>query len=208
MRIAFAVALLFLLSIVSAQSYLNAVANSIVVVNGDCSADRQDTKKCTEGFSGAAPAQIDTHLPVSRSGIKCDPWGRVDGIIEEAAKQTGVNPFLLCGLIRAESGFMPKARSGAGAQGYTQLMPATAASACGLTGADILDPEKNIFCGARYLKLQLNRFKDPRLALAAYNAGPGRVKSCNCVPNIPETRKYVSKVMGYYAKYSSGRPVA
>jgi soluble lytic murein transglycosylase-like protein len=121
-----------------------------------------------------------------------------DAQITAAAAKYGIDPALLKGLIRQESNFDATARSGAGAQGLTQLMPATAAS----LGVDPSDPAQAIDGGARYLKQQLDRFGgDPSKALAAYNAGPGAVAKYGGVPPYAETQSYVQNVLGYAAQY-------
>jgi soluble lytic murein transglycosylase-like protein len=122
-----------------------------------------------------------------------------DAQITAAATRYGVDPTLLKGLIRQESNFDPGARSGAGAQGLTQLMPGTATS-LGVT--DPTDPAQAIDGGAKYLKQQLDRFGgDASKALAAYNAGPGAVAKYGGVPPYAETQGYVTKVLGYAAEY-------
>lgn len=116
--------------------------------------------------------------------------------IDAAASRHGIDPALLRALVRQESGFDPAARSSAGATGLTQLMPGTAAE----LGVDPTDPEQALAGGARYLRMQLDRFGgDERLALAAYNAGPGAVARFGAVPPYPETQAYVEKVLGYAA---------
>ncbi|HWH93072.1 MAG TPA: lytic transglycosylase domain-containing protein [Baekduia sp.] len=123
---------------------------------------------------------------------------RYDAQIAAAATRYGLDPALLKGLIRQESNFDAAARSGAGAQGLTQLMPATAAS----LGVDAGDPAQAIDGGARYLKQQLDRFGgDASKALAAYNAGPGAVAKYGGIPPYAETQNYVQKVLGYAAEY-------
>jgi soluble lytic murein transglycosylase-like protein len=123
-----------------------------------------------------------------------------DAQITAAATKYGLDPALLKGLIRQESNFNAAARSPAGAQGLTQLMPATAAS----LGVDASDPAQAIDGGARYLKAQLDRFGgDPSQALAAYNAGPGAVAKFGGVPPYAETQNYVQKVLAYTAEYRS-----
>jgi soluble lytic murein transglycosylase-like protein len=122
-----------------------------------------------------------------------------DGMIQSTAAKYGLDPALLKGLIRQESNFNPNAGSGAGAQGLTQLMPATAAS---LGVKDVHDPAQAIEGGAKYLKQQLDAFGgDVQKALAAYNAGPGAVKKYGGIPPYPETQNYVTKVMGYANEY-------
>ena len=118
--------------------------------------------------------------------------------IDAAAQRYGIDPALLKGLIRQESGFDPTARSPAGATGLTQLMPGTAAS----LGVDPSDPAQAIDGGARYLKQQLDRFGgDAAKALAAYNAGPGAVAKFGGVPPYAETQTYVQRVLGYADQY-------
>jgi soluble lytic murein transglycosylase-like protein len=124
-----------------------------------------------------------------------------DAQITAAATKYGIDPALLKGLIRQESNFDAAARSGAGAQGLTQLMPGTASS-LGVT--DATDPAQAIDGGAKYLKQQLDRFGgDPTKALAAYNAGPGAVSKYGGVPPYAETQNYVQKVLGYAAQYAA-----
>jgi soluble lytic murein transglycosylase-like protein len=119
--------------------------------------------------------------------------------IDAAAASNGIDPALLKGLVSQESGFDPNARSGAGALGLTQLMPGTAAS-LGVTNP--LDPAQSLQGGARYLREQLDRFGgDERLALAAYNAGPGAVAKYGGVPPYAETQNYVNSVMAKAAAY-------
>jgi soluble lytic murein transglycosylase-like protein len=116
-------------------------------------------------------------------------------LIQASAAKYGLDANVLKGLIKQESGFNPNAGSPAGAQGLTQLMPATAAS-LGVT--NVHDPAQAIDGGAHYLKMQLDRFGgDYTKALAAYNAGPGAVQRFGGVPPYAETRNYVTKVLGY-----------
>ena len=90
----------------------------------------------------------------------------MDAIFEAAGERYSISPRLLRAVAKAESGFNPRARSGAGAMGVMQLMPATARS-LGVT--DPYDPWQNIMGGAKYLKEKLDQFGDVSLALAAYN---------------------------------------
>lgn len=128
-------------------------------------------------------------------------------LIRKYAAAYGVDPHLVAAVIVRESKGNPTAGSSAGARGLMQLMPGTAAE-MGVT--NILDPEQNIMGGTKYLAKQLATFKDVKLALAAYNAGPGRVEDCLkgravCVNNIPkiyETQQYVVLVLDAYATTS------
>jgi len=110
----------------------------------------------------------------------------------QTAQKYGIDPDLFVLQIQAESAFRPDAVSSAGAIGLGQLMPATAKE----LGVDPTDPVQNLEGAARYMKQQLDRFGDPALALAAYNAGPSRVAKANGVPNITETQNYVAKILG------------
>ncbi len=120
---------------------------------------------------------------------------------EAAGARYGVDPDLLAAVAWAESGFNPDAVSHAGALGLMQIMPGTASG----LGVDPRDPIQAIDGAARYLRTQLDRFGDPRLALAAYNAGPGAVEKYGGIPPYPETTAYVTKVAGHYEQIRSTR---
>lgn len=94
-------------------------------------------------------------------------------------------------LIQHESGFNPRAVSPKGAMGLGQIMPGTAAD-LGLTRPFAID--ENLDAAARYLLRQLRTFRDPALALAAYNAGPGAVKRYDGIPPYKETQAYVAAI--------------
>ncbi len=132
--------------------------------------------------------------PPARVEVTATPY---DDLIDAAAARYDLDRRLLWAVIAVESGFRAKVVSRAGAQGLMQLMPATAAD-LGVT--DALDPAQNIDGGARYLAGLLKSFDDPRLALAAYNAGPGRVRRLMRVPHIPETQAYVADIMRLWGK--------
>jgi hypothetical protein len=110
----------------------------------------------------------------------------------QTAQKYGLDPDMFVRQIQAESAFNPAAVSSAGAIGLGQLMPATAKE----LGVDPTDPAQNLEGAARYMRQQLDRFGDPALALAAYNAGPSRVAKANGIPNITETQNYVAKILG------------
>jgi len=119
--------------------------------------------------------------------------------IGEAAKAHDVNPALIAAVIHAESAFKMKARSHVGAQGLMQIMPSTARY---LGCRNAWDPAQNIYAGSKYLRELLNRFNgNLRLAVAAYNAGPGAVSKYRGIPPYRETRNYVKKVLGHYSRY-------
>ena len=114
-------------------------------------------------------------------------------IADEANRKYRLPPGLLRRMIRVESGGRPQAVSPKGAIGPMQLMPGTAKE----LGVNPYDPVQNIDGGARYIAGLFQRYGgDQRLALAAYNAGPGRVDRAGGVPNIPETQNYVRQLAG------------
>ncbi len=116
---------------------------------------------------------------------------RYDDVIRLAAARYRVPFSLVKAVVAVESAFQKKATSHAGAQGLMQLPPRTAEE---LGVVDPFDPKQNIDGGTRYLAGLLRMFNDETLAIAAYNAGPGRVRRAGRVPRIKETEKYVKKV--------------
>ncbi|QIQ85471.1 MAG: lytic transglycosylase domain-containing protein [Erythrobacter sp.] len=123
--------------------------------------------------------------------------------VHELARRFDLSPALLEAVVWQESRWRADAVSPAGARGLAQLMPGTAA----YLRVDPDDPHANLEGGARYLREQLDRFDgDLEKALAAYNAGPGRVERAGGIPNIRETQRYVAAIMGRLASHS--RPAA
>lgn len=125
----------------------------------------------------------------------CDPIADPElvPLIDRAAQQHQVEPKLLRGMIEQESGFRPCAISPKGAKGLMQLMPATIEQ---FKVDDVFDPQQNIEAGATFLHQLLEKYKgDLKLALAAYNAGPGSVDKTGGIPDIKETQDYVEGVM-------------
>lgn len=152
--------------------------------------------------AGAAPATASPVALAATSGTSALPASVPYGAeITAAARRHGVDPALLAGLIKQESGFDPDATSPAGARGLAQLMPATAA---GLGVTDPTDPSQAIEGAARYLGQQLQHFGgDTARALAAYNAGPGAVERYAGVPPYAETQDYVRTVQANAAQYAA-----
>lgn len=114
----------------------------------------------------------------------------VAAMVTSEAQRQGVPPDLALRVATQESGLRHGAVSPKGAIGVMQLEPGTAQQ----MGVDPTDLQQNIQGGVGYLKKQLDTFRDPRLAAAAYNAGPGAVMSHGGVPPYPETQKYVDAV--------------
>ncbi|GGF63845.1 lytic transglycosylase [Paracoccus acridae] len=139
------------------------------------------------GSDSSVDIQLSANIPAYR-GKRSDfiPHAR------EAARRYGIPEDLFLRLVQQESGWNPSARSHKGATGLAQLMPGTAAK----LGVNPHDPVQNLHGGARYLRMMYNQFGNWRLALAAYNAGPGAVQKYNGIPPYRETRNYVRIIAG------------
>jgi soluble lytic murein transglycosylase-like protein len=121
--------------------------------------------------------------------------------LTHAAASANVSPTLLSALVWQESRWNPQALSPKGAMGLAQLMPATAR----YLGVNPADPVQNLTGGARYLRQLLDQFDgNVEKALAAYNAGPGRVRSAGGVPAIAETQNYVTQIVRRISTNSTG----
>lgn len=124
-----------------------------------------------------------------------------DPHIRNAARLYEVDPLLVKAVIKAESDFDCYAISKKGAKGLMQLMPETMRD---MNVVDPFDPEANILGGTCYLRKLLVLFKgDLKMTLAAYNAGPNRVKELGRIPRITETKNYVRNVLVNYKRYKN-----
>lgn len=123
--------------------------------------------------------------------------GSVDEIVERAALEHEIDPLLVHSIIKVESNYNQYAISNKGAEGLMQLVPSTARR-FGVRNS--FDAEANIRAGVKYLKYLQDRFKDDRLALAAYNAGEGAVEKYNWIPPYRETQNYVYQVGKRYGE--------
>lgn len=138
--------------------------------------------------------------PAGFSPPPCDPMpaADLDKIVQQSSQQEGVKAELIRGVIAQESGARPCAVSWKGAQGLMQLMPATSEQ---FGVKDPFDPRQNVEAGTKLLKQLLAKYKDDvGLALAAYNAGEGRVDKDGGVPQIAETQNYVSDIQSKLPK--------
>ena len=163
-----------------------------------------DAPSGSDGAARAEPLLVDG-LAVPDTAI-ADPARHAAGVparysakIHELSQRFDLSPSLLEAVVWQESRWRENAVSPVGARGLAQLMPGTAR----YLGVDASDPFQNLEGGARYLREQLDRFDgDLEKALAAYNAGPGRVERAGGIPDIRETRQYVAAIMGRLANHS------
>ena len=151
--------------------------------------------RAAQQYAGSARLLPDSVVTPSRfSGPRYD--GRYRGQFlasaKAAARRHRVPEDLFLRLVQAESNWQPAALSTKGAIGLAQLMPGTAR----LLRVDPNDPEQNLEGGARYLRMMYDKFGTWRLALAAYNAGPGAVEKHGGIPPYRETRNYVKTILG------------
>lgn len=139
---------------------------------------------------------------------KKDDRGNVQfkDIIIAAASEHNVPPALIAAIMHAESNFNPRAVSRVGARGLMQINGVTQRH---LGVRNIFNPRQNVFAGAKYLRELLNTFRgNKRMAIAAYNAGPGAVRKYRGVPPYRETRRYVRKVTKLFAHYKRELPTS
>jgi soluble lytic murein transglycosylase-like protein len=147
---------------------------------------------CSVAGNRVGPAGGGDAMGAALQSIPSFVPARFRAALFRAAARWNVSAALLAAQLMAESGFDPYAVSPAGAQGIAQFMPVTAAT-YGLE--DPFDPEAAIDAQAHLMSELLRRFGSVRLALAAYNAGPGAVVACRCVPPFPETVAYVARIL-------------
>ncbi len=139
-------------------------------------------------------------LPATPPSRPASEKNQIMASINRAARKYQLPKRLLQAVVRAESDFHVRAVSPAGAQGLMQLMPATARE---LGVQDPYDIDQNIDGGAKYLRGMLDQFGgDLRLALSAYNAGPGNVIKYKGRVPFAETRAYVDRVMRFAGRYA------
>jgi soluble lytic murein transglycosylase-like protein len=175
-------------------------ADGVVHFSNVPSDGRYRKVKRTPGTSGvyrAAPQARARPLPASSR------TERFRAHVRAAAAKYNLPEALLLAVMAVESNFDHQAVSEKGAMGLMQLMPGTAKD---MYVSDAWDPPQNIEGGARYLRVLANQYEgDLVRTLAAYNAGPEAVRRAGGdVPNIPETREYVRKVIALYQAFKAG----
>ncbi|HSA05570.1 MAG TPA: lytic transglycosylase domain-containing protein [Candidatus Gastranaerophilales bacterium] len=155
----------------------------------------------SNSFDKILDEKLNEFSPPENEDIKTDKTSSTDEkfnrkelnqLIEKYSRKNNLDKDLVSAVIKAESGFNPKAVSPAGAQGLMQLMPATAK---GLGVEDPFDPEQNISGGTKYLSNLIHKYNSVELGLAAYNAGPGSVNKYGGIPPYAETQNYVRKIL-------------
>jgi hypothetical protein len=168
----------------------------------------QERAKSPQSPAKRNPSRVQAHdnPPTDEYGeVRLLPSNQpLDALITKIATETGLDPKLLHALVIIESAYNTRAVSPVGAMGLTQLMPGTARE---LGVSNAFDTEQNLRAGARYLAIQIGRFSDIRLALAAYNSGPNRVARLGRVPDINETQGYVRDGIDCYLALTAGRGI-
>lgn len=193
---------IILLALVCRASFVTAAESNAGRASANLERQRQSILRQTRG-QGTGSFFLSPWLPTSGATVQpamvkadCEPLpdDRLRELIASAvASYPDLSPRLIRAVIRRESGARPCAVSDKGAQGLMQLMPATQQT---MGVSDPFDPVANMAGGTRYLADLFKRYKgDLRRTLAAYNAGPQRVESEGDLPDIAETRAYVTAIM-------------
>ena len=190
-----------LVSVITCASLVGAAYADVLSTRNRDKLFSSQTRVLDSRASAQYNSSVRLQPPTVRTPTKWDDGtprydGRYRGEFVEmarrAARRHGVPEDLFLRLVQQESNWNPKARSHKGAIGLAQLMPGTAR----YLKVDPNVPAENLDGGARYLKEQYRKFRSWRLALAAYNAGPGAVEKHGGIPPYRETKRYVRKIMG------------
>ena len=162
---------------------------SLLVIALACCLGAVTVSSARAGKPSAPIAHIPAIPVTAASGQRCPIPTRFRKAFADAARETRLPLSLLTAVARVESEFRSEATSSAGARGLLQVLPTTAAE----LELDVEHPTQNVLAGARYLRLQYDRFPSSDLALAAYNAGPTAVANAGGAPS-DETFTYVADV--------------
>jgi soluble lytic murein transglycosylase-like protein len=167
---------------------------TVAVLASDRGLSLADAAPDSTGTTDTAPPEPAPDVPVAALTTVDAPSVPAAYVAQltQAAEAAYVSPSLLAALVWQESRWHPNALSPKGARGLTQLMPSTARA----LAVDAADTGSNLAGGARYLRSMLDQFDgNVERALAAYNAGPGRVQRALGIPAIAETRAYVTSII-------------
>lgn len=179
--------------IAAAETSVSSKTRTKLFSNQTSLLDRRASKQYAHSARLQPPsAKSATSSAVSVPGYRGKYSGPYLSVAKSAARRHNVPEDLFLRLVQQESNWKVKAKSHKGAIGLAQLMPGTAAK----LGVDPHNPSQNLDGGARYLRMMYDRYGSWRLALAAYNAGPGAVDKYGGVPPYRETRRYVKKIWG------------
>ena len=186
---------------------LSSIENSINRILGTDEDLSVQNKSAAKEFKNILDEKLNENTKTAENNIEKTTFKNsrenIENLIEKYAAKNNLDPDFIKAVVKQESGFKPDAKSKCGAMGLMQLMPQTAK---GLGVVDAFDPEQNIEGGVKYLKSMLNRFNnDPKLALAAYNAGPGAVQKYGDIPPYRETQNYVKNIMSSYEALKGGK---
>ena len=186
---------------------LSSIENSINRILGADEDLSVQNKSAAKEFKNILDEKLNENTKTAENSIEKTTFKNsrenIENLIEKYAAKNNLDPDFIKAVVKQESGFNPDAKSKCGAMGLMQLMPQTAK---GLGVVDAFDPEQNIESGVKYLKSMLNRFNnDPKLALAAYNAGPGAVQKYGDIPPYRETQNYVKNIMSSYEALKGGK---